>query len=214
VSQKISKQRVISLIRAISRNISTSSSMENIAKESQISPNTLRVYLDQLMRVYLLDELEAWSPHIRAKSRLRVKPKWAFCDPSIATASLGITSNHLINDREAFGLFFESLVLRDIRVLASSVDGAVYYISDSRNDRGNEIDIIVEMWDGRWAAFEVKLGSPSGIKDAVRNFEWLDNIISDTKREKLMSKNIIIAGGTSYTREDGINVISLAHLFA
>ncbi|GMO16729.1 MAG: DUF4143 domain-containing protein [Mycoplasmoidaceae bacterium] len=214
IKSKLSPERLTTLIRAISRNISTSASSDIIAQEAKISKNMIRTYLDRLTKIYLLDELEGWSTHVRSSVQLKVKPKWYFCDPSIATASLGITSSHLLNDGNAFGLFFEALALRDIRSLANSVDGSVFYLADTKNGRGNEIDIIVELWDERWAAFEIKIGSDVGIAEATRNFEWLEKIIPEKKRDKLMSKNIIIANGISYKRKDGINIISLAHLFA
>jgi predicted AAA+ superfamily ATPase len=207
--------RIAALIRALARNISTEATLEKLAKEadifdSSLTAQTARRYLDQLARIFVLDELPAWRTHIQSSIQLRVKPKWHFVDPSLATAALRIAPEALLDDLTAMGLFFESLAVRDLRAYADTVGAALYHYRDSTN---LEIDIIVERFDGKWLAVEVKLGGESAIEEAVSNFEKLERRLTEQKLSKLMSRVILTAGVGSYAYNDKITVISLGHLF-
>ncbi|MDR0886411.1 MAG: DUF4143 domain-containing protein [Clostridiales Family XIII bacterium] len=207
-------ERMTALIRAIARNIATEASLERLAKESEIydgpiTAQTTRKYLDQLSQVFVLEELSAWKTHLRSSAQLRIKPKWHFVDPSLATAALRVTPDMLIADLNTFGFLFESLVVRDLRVYSDAIDAKVYQYRDSTN---LEVDAIVERYDGKWLAIEVKLGGDKAIEDAVSNFKKLKKRLTKEKLEQLGSFNIITAGEFSYRRPDGVNVIALGHL--
>jgi predicted AAA+ superfamily ATPase len=215
-------ERVKSLIRSLARNISTEATLTNIAGESKIldddatdetnqsvSIPTARKYLDSLTKIFVLEELPPWSTHIRSKVRQRVSPKWHFVDPSIAAASLQLSSKLLIEDLEALGLFFESLCIRDLRIYAEPYRGTVSYYRDETN---LEVDAIVELFDGRWAGFEIKLGGEAFINEGAENLKNLYTKLSDAKKKDMMSLNVLTAGNTSYTRPDGVNVVSLGHI--
>jgi predicted AAA+ superfamily ATPase len=209
-------ERIAALIRSLSRNISTEASLEKLAAEtgitdrSQMAASTVRKYLDQLSEIFILEELPSWKTHIRSSVQQRVKPKWHFVDPSIATAALRILPDALSGDVNAYGLFFESLAIRDLRIYADVIDGKVYHYRDSS---GLEIDAIVELPDERWAAFEIKLGSTESIEDAAEHLRKLLTRLAPEKAAQCTSLNVIIAGNQSYTRKDGVNVISLGHFF-
>jgi predicted AAA+ superfamily ATPase len=141
---------------------------------------------------------------------MRVKPKWHFVDPSIAAAALRITPDSLIADLNTFGFFFESLAIRDLRVYADMAGADIYHYRDSTN---LEIDAIIERYDGKWAAVEIKLGGEKGISEAGSNFAKLKRRLTERKLKDLSSCNIITAGENSYTRPDGINIIALGHLY-
>ena len=210
-------ERITALIRTLSRNISTEASIEKLAKEtglpdtSSIAAVTIRKYLDQLSEIYILEELPSWKTHIRSSVQQRVKPKWHFVDPSIAAAALRLQPKTLLNDVNSYGLFFESLAIRDLRIYTDTIDGKVYHYRDSS---GLEIDAIAELPDGSWAAFEIKLGSNKSIEEATGNLQKLLNRLEPAKQKQCKSLNIIIAGYSSYTRKDNINIISLGHLYA
>ncbi len=210
-------ERIAALIRSLSRNISTEASLEKLAEEtgliekSPIITSTVRKYLDQLSEIFVLEELPAWKTHIRSSVQQRIKPKWHFVDTSIATAALRILPDGLLHDFEAFGMFFESMAIRDLRVYADTLDGKVYHFRDSS---GLEIDAIVELPDETWAAFEIKLGSTKSIDEASSNLQKLLTRLTPQKAAQCTSLNVLIAGTSSYTRKDNINVISLGHLFA
>jgi len=61
-------------------------------------------------------------------------------DTSIASAALRILPNGLLNDFDAFGLFFESMAIRDLRIYADVLDAKVYHYRDSS---GLEIDATI-----------------------------------------------------------------------
>ena len=210
-------ERVAALIRSLSRNISTEASLEKLALEtgfteqSAMATNTVRKYLDQLSGIFVLEELPAWKTHIRSSVRQRIKPKWHFVDTSIAAAALRIMPNGFLNDFDSFGLFFESMAIRDLRIYADALDGKVYHYRDSS---GLEIDAIVELPNEYWAAFEIKLGSTKSIDKASENLQKLLNRLTPEKAAQCTSLNVLIAGSSSYTRKDGINVVSLGHLYA
>jgi len=159
----------------------------------------------------VLEELPAWKPHIRSSIQTRVKPKWHFIDPSLATAALGVTPGGLLNDLNAMGLLFESLAVRDLRVYADVSDAKVFHYRDST---GLEIDAIVERRCGDWIGVEVKLGGERAIEGAVANFGKLRTRLTEPKLSRLASFCVITGGQASYTRPDGIHVLSLGHLRA
>ena len=146
-----------------------------ITDKSQIAASTVRKYLDQLSEIFILEELPSWKTHIRSSVQQRVKPKWHFVDPSIATAALRVLPDTLLNDVNAYGLFFESLAIRDLRIYADVLDGKVYHYRDSS---GLEIDAIAELPNETWAAFEIKLGSTETINEAAGNLQKLRNRLS------------------------------------
>ena len=209
-------ERIAALIRSLSRNISTEATLEKLARETgltdttPIATSTVRKYLDQLTAIFILEELPSWKTHIRSAVQQRVKPKWHFVDPSIATAALRLLPKAILNDINAYGLLFESMAVRDLRIYADVVDGKVYHFRDSS---GLEIDAIVELPDERWAAFEIKLGSTDSIEEAANNLRKFLTRLTPEKSAQCQSLNVIIAGNLSYTRKDGINVIALGHLF-
>lgn len=209
-------ERIAALIRSLSRNISTEASLEKLAAEAGITDklmaaSTVRKYLDQLSAIFVLEELPAWRTHIRSSVQQRVKPKWHFVDPSMAAAALRLLPNALLNDFEAFGLFFESMAIRDLRVYADTLDGKVYHYRDASS---LEVDAVVELPNGAWAAFEIKLGSTKSIDEAAANLQKLLTRLAPEKAAQCASLNVLIAGTSSYTRKDNVNVISLGHLFA
>jgi predicted AAA+ superfamily ATPase len=210
-----SPPRTSSLIKALARNISTEASISTLANEAEIfdgklTAQTARKYLDQLSQIYILEELPAWGTHIRSSIKARVKPKWHFIDPSIAAAALRVTPDSLLSDLNAFGFFFESLAIRDLRVYADAVGASVHHYRDSSN---LEIDAIIERYDGKWVAAEIKLGGERAINEAVSNFAKLKRRLTEKKLSDLVSCNIITAGKGSYTRPDGIHIIALGHLY-
>ncbi len=206
--------RMAALLKALARNISTEASLEKLAAEAEIpsgslSTPTVRKYLDQLARIFILEELPAWKPHLRSSIRMRIKPKWHFVDPSLATAALGTSPDGLLGDLNAMGLLFESLAVRDLRVYADGLDASVSHYRDST---GLEIDAIVERRDGAWIGIEVKLGGERAVQEAVASFGKLRARLTEAKLARLVSLSVITGGQASYTRPDGIHVISLGHL--
>jgi uncharacterized protein len=206
-------ERVRRLFQSLARNLATRASVTTLAADvagagATMTDNTARGYLAALARLMIVEDQSAWTPHLRSKSDLRTTPARHFVDPSLAVAALAATPEHLQRDLNFFGLLFESLVVRDLRVYSQAFDGRV---KQYRDNKGVEIDAIVETDDGRWAAFEIKLGVgriDEGA-DALRRFAAK----IDTSRSGAPSAlGVIVGSGYGYVRGDGIHVIPIGAL--
>jgi predicted AAA+ superfamily ATPase len=158
----------------------------------------------------ITEDQPAWDTHIRSSSSLRKTPKRHFADVSLAVAALGADAGTLLNDINFTGFLFESLVTHDLRVYAQANDAKVYYYRDTS---GLEVDAIVQKYNGDWIAAETKLGTGQ-IEEAAANLKKMASVIDTKKVKPPKSLNIITGTGVSYTRDDGINVISVASLGA
>ena len=152
--------RVGRLLRSLARNVATPASVSTLIKDVRGNGNgmkwhTAAAYLDALERLMIVEDLPAWGPHLRSRTTLRTTPVRHLADPSLAVAALRATPQRLLSDLEYLGLLFESMVIRDLRVYAQAVGAEVFHY---REKGGLEVDAVVETDDGRWAAFEVKLG--------------------------------------------------------
>jgi hypothetical protein len=127
--------------------------------DGPLDPRTVADHLQALERLMVLENQPAWRSHQRSKAALRQAPRRHFCDPSLAVAALGGSPDRLLKDLEWLGLLFESLVIRDLRVLAQALEGELFHY---RDDYGVEVGAIVELRDGRWGAIEIKLGPGQG----------------------------------------------------
>ncbi|KAA6303289.1 MAG: hypothetical protein EZS26_000518 [Candidatus Ordinivivax streblomastigis] len=208
--------KVKALLKAISRNIATLVDNTTLEKDIKSKDNdslsrpTVIDYLNALERLMILEEQPAFGTHIRSANSLRKSPKRHLCDVSLAVAALGLDQQSLLNDLRYCGFLFESLVYHDLKVYARANDATVFHYKDSTD---LEIDAIVQKRNGDWAAFEVKLGVGQ-IEEAAQNLLHFNSIIDTNKTNLPKSLNIITGTGWSYTRPDGINVISLASLGA
>lgn len=205
-------EKVKLFMRTYSRHISTQASIKTMKDDMQnlkIDEDTISSYIKVLQNLFVIEEVAAYSPNIRSKTVIRTKNTRHFIDPSIACASLGIGPNDLINDLNTFGLLFESLCVRDLRIFADSIDGSVYHYRDSN---GFEIDSIVHLRNGDWGAFEIKLASDETIDIAAKNLlKFFDNI-DETKTKKPKFLCVLTATNISYQREDGVYVVPLTCL--
>ena len=165
---------------SLARNVATAATLQTIAQDASLGDEagapavtTVTFYLNMLEDMYVIEALHGWDAPVRAKSRLRTKPKRYFVDPSIPAAALGMGPERLLSDGQTFGLLFESLCVHDLRVYTACLPGAhpgsLRYYGDSD---GLEVDVVIELRDGRWAALEIKLGEAK-VSDGIRNIERL-----------------------------------------
>ena len=208
--------KVRSLLKAIARNTATIVDISALKRDIllrdniQISRPTIYDYLDTLNRLMIVEDQPAWNTHIRSSASLRKSPKRHFTDVCLAVAVLGLDKESLFSDLKFTGFLFESLVTHELRVYGQVNDAKVYHYRDSS---GLEVDSIVQKYNGDWCAFEIKLGTGEIEKAAVSLLKFASNLdLSKARPPK--SLNIITGTGISYTRQDGINVISLASLGA
>jgi uncharacterized protein len=206
-------ERVRLLLRSLARNIATTASLPTImadleATDVSLSDKTISTYLNALRRIFVVEDLPAWSPSLRSKTAIRTSAKRHFVDPSIATAVLRTNPGGLLKDFQYFGFLFEALCTRDLRIYAQRNDGDVFHYRDKS---GLEADLIVRLRDGRWAAIEVKLGQKQ-IDDAAENLLALKARIDEEKMGEASFLMVVTGGQYAYRRNDGVLVVPVGCL--
>jgi len=206
-------QKMGNLIKSLARNVASEVAVTVLAadaggSENPLSRNTVASYLNVLDRLMITEDQPAWAPHLRSKAKLRSASKRHFVDPSLAVAAMSTSSKGILADMNLLGFLFESMVIRDLRVFAQAINGQVLHY---RDNNGVEVDAIVQLLDGRWAAFEIKLGVGQ-IEEAAEKLKKFASIIDTTKSGKPAILGIICGTGFSYMRPDNIAVISIGAL--
>ena len=205
--------RVGRLLRSLARNMATPVSMSKLTAEAggtgaPLKADTVAAYLDALDRLMVVENQPAWSPHLRSRTTLRETPVRHFVDPSLAVAALRATPARLTADLEFLGLLFESMVIRDLRVYAQAADAQVFHY---REKEGLEVDAIVEAPDGRWAAFEIKLGE-RWVEDGARNLRKLASRMEHSDHEKPSALAVIVPSGYGTAGTGNVGVIPVGAL--
>lgn len=210
------KHKVELLLKSLARNESTTASNMTLKRDictvdnEDIDIDTLATYLDALNRLFLLDNDEPFSTNIRSSVRVKQAEKRHFADPSIACSILNIREeSKLIGDLNTFGFLFEAMVERDLKIYADSFNAKCYHYQDYQ---GREIDSIVELEDGEWCAFEIKLG-PHQIEKAANNLLDLKQQI-EKENGKIPKMLCVICGlaSAAYKRPDGVYVVPITAL--
>ena len=178
------------------------------------SRHTIRAYLDDLRTMYLLEDVPGWEPAARGKKRVRIKPKRYFVDPSLPAAMLGLSPSKLLRDTQTLGGLFETLVCRDLLTFTDTLPGVGHSIAYYSDDKGLEVDFIIELADGRWGAFEVKLSS-MGITDrAVERLHRFHALMTGNPMARTSEPSflgfIVGHGEFAYQRDDGLLVLPYA----
>jgi len=199
------------LLKSLARNVAQAPASKTIIRDmtaddegNVLSPITVDEYLDDLKRLFVLEEIPAWSPHIRSSLRINKKPKYHYVDPSLPAALLEVSYEKLIGDLETFGFLFESLCMRDLLIYAEAMDAKVSYYRDRE---GFEIDAIVHSSDGHWAAFEVKLGHNQVDKAATNLLKITEKLVTAGAEKPAFCAVIEGLGDFAYVRGDGVYVI-------
>jgi len=208
-------EKVGRLLRSLARNQATYASVATLAADTgggdgPINEHTAQEYLDALGRLMIVEDLPPWAPHLRSKARVRSARKRLFVDPSLAVAALRADPEQLLKDLNLLGFLYESLAIRDLRVYAQAADAQVLQY---RDNTGLEVDAIVEAADGRWAAFEIKLGSGMA-EEGAANLLKFSQRVDVAKRGKPSALAVIVGSGYGYVRPDGVAVIPIGALGA
>lgn len=206
--------KVYALLHSLGRNESTIASNQTIKKDitayedEVVEKDTIVEYLDAFERLFLIDNQPAFHPALRSSRRALKSPKRHFSDPSLAVAALSASPEMLLQDLNTFGFIFEALCEHDLKIYAESNEGALYHF---RDDRGNEIDAVVRMPDGRWGAFEIKLGA-NQIDAAAKKLLKIQTIME--KEATAPSVLCVICGmsNMAYKRKDGVFVVPITAL--
>lgn len=206
------------LTKSLSRNISSEASDETIMKDLRkandrtMDRKTYDEYLDALRDIFVIEDLEAWSPYFRSATVMRTSPVRHFTDTSVAAASLSLSPEDLLNDRETFGLFFEDMAVRDLRIYTEYLKGEVRHYRDSS---GLECDAVLHFSDGRWGAVEIKLGGEENIEAGATSLLRLKRKLGEKSSEKEPSFLMVLtAKSPMYRRKDGVYVVPINKLKA
>ena len=207
-------QRVRLLLRSLARNVGTAVATSKLAADvggrdnGGIKPHTAADYLNALARTMIVEDQPAWATHLRSRAVLRKRPVRHFVDPSLAVAALGAGPSRLLKDFRFLGLLFESMAVRDLRVYAQAADAEVFHY---RENGRLEVDAVVQARDGRWAAFEVKLG-PRMVEEGARNLLRLAERVDQQRVGPPQALGVIVASGYGYSRPDGVGVVPIGAL--
>ena len=209
-------ERTKNLMKSYARNIGTQVSNETLKNDMinndsfSLDTDTVLSYINALKKLFVIEESPAWNPNLRSKTAIRTSETRYFVDPSIAVATLGIDPNDLINDLNTFGLIFETLCIRDLRVYAESINGNVYHYKDSSD---LECDAVIHLRNGSYGLIEIKLGGDKLINEGAENLIKLQKKIDTEKMNNPSFLMILTAiGKYAYKREDGIYIVPIGCL--
>ncbi|MGH3544981.1 MAG: ATP-binding protein [Mycobacteriales bacterium] len=202
---------LLRLLASYARNTASDATLRTIGRtgEANLPESTLHDYLRVLKRLFLIEDQQSWQPSLRSRVRLAATPKRHLADPSLAAAALGATAERLLEPEiELAGFLFESLVIHDLRVYAEANRASVRFY---RDNKGLEVDAIIEATDGSWIAVEVKLGH-SWVDAGARNLLAMRSKLSGQVAARCGALVVVVADSPTYVRPDGVIVTSVASL--
>lgn len=214
IKRDTSKMRL--LLRSLARNESTTVSNRTLMRDiktvddEELDANTVAAYLDIFKRLFLIDDQPPFSSGIRSSVRVKQTEKRHFSDPSLACALLKATPANLLGDLETLGFLFEALCERDLRIYGESFGAVLYHYQDYREQ---EIDAVLELPDGNWCAFEIKLGA-NQIDTAAANLLKIKKQIKEDLKGKPPTVLCVLCGmaNAAYQRPDGVFVVPIMAL--
>lgn len=206
--------RVRRLLHSLGRNISTTAGHRTLAADTggqrPVDRRTVSRYMKSLERLFVVENLPAWSPRLRSRSLLRSSPKLQLVDPALAAAVMEAGPSRLLNDLETYGHLFESLAVRDLRIYAQGIRGRLTHY---RDQTGLETDVIIRRGNGDWIAVEVKLGGADAVNAAAGSLIRMSKTI-DQEAVGAPRKLVVLTavGNHSFERRDGVAVVPISTL--
>lgn len=201
------------IVRSYARHISTEAAVSTIiadvrqSNERTMDTKTYDDYNEALNDIFIIEDMPAWNPNIRSKTSIRSTPTRHFVDTSIACRALGAGPEDLLHDLESFGLFFEDMAVRDLRIYSDVLGGEVRHY---RDNAGLECDAVIHLENGSWGAVEIKLGGDDLIEAGSSSLKLLKAKIEEKSNEKSPSFLMVLtAVGGAYQREDGVFVVPI-----
>lgn len=209
-------ERTRLLLKSYARNTGSATSFSKMSADikendnADISYETISDYIDALKKLFVLEDMPAWNPNLRSKSAIQSSDTRYFIDPSIATSSLSLGPKDLINDMSTFGLFFESMAVRDLRTYADALNGDLFHFRDSS---GLECDAVLHRRNGEYCLIEIKLGGNNNIEKGAETLKHLAEVI-DTDKMKAPAFLMVLTGvgQYAYRRPDGVFVVPIGCL--
>lgn len=204
------------LLRSYARHQGSQASVASILNDIMTNENgstteaTITSYMKALEKIFVIENMPAWNPNLRSKAAIRTSDTRYFVDPSVAAAALRLGPSDLIADLNTFGLLFETLAVRDLRVYADALDGDVFHYRDKN---GLECDAVLHLRNGHYGLIEVKIGGEKWIEQGAKNLLSLAKIIDTGKMFEPSFMMVLTAvGDFAYRRKDGIFVVPITCL--
>jgi predicted AAA+ superfamily ATPase len=211
-----SVERAKRLMRSYARLQGTQASVRQIVEDMNggdkevMEDQTVRSYLNVLQSLFVIEDMPAWNPNLKSRTAIRTADTHYFVDPSIATSAMGVGPGDLINDLKAFGLLFETLCVRDLRVYSQPLRGEVYHYRDKD---GLECDAVVHLPNGSYGLIEIKLGGEKAIEEGATNLQRLASKIDrDCMKAPSFMMVLTAVGAFAYRRKDGVLVVPVTTL--
>lgn len=209
-------ERVKRLMRSYARNQGSQATNASIKEDMAVNDgesldtDTVYSYINALEKIFVIEEMTAWNPNLRSRTAIRTSNTRYFVDPSIAVAALGLGPQDLIADLNTFGLLFETMCIRDLRVFADALNGNVYHFRDKTE---LECDAVIHLRNGAYGLIEVKLGGDKLIEEGAENLKKLRDKIDTTKMKAPSFLMVLIGvGDYAYQRQDKVYVVPLGCL--
>lgn len=213
---KRNAERIKMLMRSYARNQGAQISNAMLKADMQandvdtLDEDTVMSYVNALKRIFVIEDMPAWNPNLRSKTAIRTSDTRYYIDSSIAVAALGLGPNDLINDLETFGLLFETMCVRDLRVYADALGGSVYHYRDKS---GLECDAVIHLRNGSYGLIEIKIGGEEAIEHGSATLKILAGKINTDKMKTPAFLMVLTAvGDYAYRREDGVYVVPVGCL--
>lgn len=204
------------LLRSLARLQGTQTSIGVIRQDmlsnddNTLAENTVASYIEALRKIFIVEDMPAWSTNLRSKTVIRTSPTRYFVDPSIAVAAMGISPKDLINDLKTFGFLFEAMAIRDLRVYADALDAKVYHYRDKDE---LECDVVMELRNGRYALIEIKLGGQENVNMAAHQLQQLASKIDTVRVGEPAFRMVLTAvGDKAFQMQDGTLVVPIGCL--
>lgn len=209
-------ERVKRFMRSYARNQGTQAANTVIAEDVfrnetvPLAAETVAVYINALKKIFVIEEMAAWNPNLRSKTAIRSSYTRYFVDPSIAVAALGTGPRELLEDLRTFGLLFETMCIRDLRIFADALGGQVYHYRDKD---GLECDAVIHLRNGRYGLIEIKIGGDTLIEEGVKNLKALEDKIDLDKMHAPSFLMVLTGiGDYAYRRTDGVYIVPIGCL--
>ena len=201
------------VLKSYARNISTQSKITSMTKDiresgvrSSLDEDTFNSYANILKRLFIIYDLPAWNFNLRTSITVRKAPTHHFVDTSIAAAALDINPSDLLNDMKSFGYFFEDFAVRDLSIYAQASGATLKHYRDSS---GQEVDAIIELKNGKYAAVEIKIASELNIQEGIKSLNSFEKKMLDNGYDKPVFKMVLVSHGASYKTEDNVIVVPI-----
>ncbi|MBO4545813.1 MAG: ATP-binding protein [Verrucomicrobia bacterium] len=213
---KRNPDRVRRLMCSYARNQGTPASLSTIHKDiaandaDSLQEDTVFSYINALKKIFVVENMAAWNPNLRSRTSIRTSDTRYYVDPSIGIAALGLGPGDLMSDLKTFGLFFETLCVRDLRVFADALDGKIYHYRDKS---GQECDAVIHLRNGSYGLIEIKLGGDDLIEEGASALKSFQNKIDTDKMKAPAFLMVLTATGQyAYRRKDGVYVVPIGCL--